>query len=564
VSRLRLRIASLCFLTVISMYMSLRSIFWNVDTYHEGDKFPGVVAAAQGLRLFTDASNQYGFVQTYLTVPLVDIFGPYLYLSRVLGFGVRVTVFLLTFLLVKDIVGKHFAWIALLLISFINPSWMILRQEYVGNGSTWPTSFGILFLLLALLFLKNGVKRHSLLTTAFAGFLSLIAWGCRLEFLTFWLVFSVSLITYRKRYSLTAPRLFQGWMLGSAIYFIGFFTILFRSQSIDAWFNQTILVWFSNPPAQPKIGIAWISMNIMNFAIIALLLPVIYFVLSSRRRVVKVIFFSILSTYITFASLISFYLIQLPSFHGVDFNAWALDIAYRSLFAPTNLLLLIALYSTFSNLRMISSKREFSEKEITQLAVMAIFVACLANLHLVYADYLYMFALPFFVTCVYFGFDKNRFNLLNDRMKHLFQFVIFFSVAVSLFMYSTKSAEVIYSYTTPSLKYLKTDNQSQQIHVDKVFLEIRNKVKPGTLRNYCINGLYSADTRGYLAADRWVWSLIPEQWLVARFDSVDRGDNLLVCAPSYRLSSMIDDLTNRGAVIRYFYHQDISLYRVVT
>ena len=543
--------------------MSLRSIFWNVDTYHEGDKFPGVVAAAQGLRLFADASNQYGYVQTYLTVPLVDIFGPYLYLSRVLGFGVRVSVFLLTFLLVKDIVGKHFAWIALLLISFINPSWMILGQEYVGNGSTWPTSFGILFLLLSLLFLKNGVNRNSLLTTAFAAFLSLMAWGCRLEFLTFWLIFSLSLVTYRKRYSLTAPLLFQGWMLGSTIYFIGFFTILFKSNSIEAWFNQTILVWFSNPPAQPKIGIAWILMNIMNFAVIALLLPVLYIFLNSRRLVVKVLFSSILVIYMTFASLISFYLIQLPKFHGVDFNAWALDIAYRSLFAPTNLLLLIALYSTFSNLRIIHSKKEFFEKEITQIAVVAIFMACLVNLHLVYADYLYMFALPFFITCVFLLFDKDRFDLLNNQMKHLFQFVIFFFVAVSLFMYSTKSAEVIYSYATPSLKHLKTDNQSQQIHVDKVFLEIRNKVKPGTLRNFCINGLYSADTRGYLAADKWVWSLIPEQWLVARFESIDIGDNLLVCAPSYRLSSMLEDLTNSGAVIHYFNHQGISLYRVV-
>ena len=57
----------------ISFAMNYLACFWNVDTYHEGDKFPSALAASLGNNLFTEVNNQYGFIPTYITVPSVAV-----------------------------------------------------------------------------------------------------------------------------------------------------------------------------------------------------------------------------------------------------------------------------------------------------------------------------------------------------------------------------------------------------------------------------------------------------------------------------------------------------------
>jgi hypothetical protein len=118
--------------------MNFATVFWSVDTYHEGDKFPSIVGAVEGLSIFSEVNNQYGFVSTYLSVPFIEAFGAYLIVNRIVGFCIK----LLTFLVAGAILVKYFkstqVWGLLLVVSLLNPAWSVLGFEFVGNGSTWP------------------------------------------------------------------------------------------------------------------------------------------------------------------------------------------------------------------------------------------------------------------------------------------------------------------------------------------------------------------------------------------------------------------------------------------
>jgi hypothetical protein len=79
---------------------------------------------------------------------------------------------------------------------------------------------------------------------------------------------------------------------------------------------------------------------------------------------------------------------------------------------------------------------------------------------------------------------------------------------------------------------------------------------------FCITGLYSVNSKGFLGADQWVWNLQPEAWMVPRILKPRQGDLLVVCNLSPGELALFKDKVANGDYVLSQTYDGLELYTV--
>jgi hypothetical protein len=545
------------------------AVFWNVDTYHEGDKYPSIIEMAQGGVIFRDVNHIYGFLMTIINFPLVRFFGNYLIITRISGFIIQMLLVLISYKLFRIFVSLSVSRNLTLLMLGISNAWSWINPNIGASGNTWPTHYGMLFVSCSLLLIiqKPKSSKAGVVIFGVAGFLSAVAWSARLEFLSVWFLQTLAIAWIVFQHKSVKFQSLMSWLFGSLGYFCISLFLMQMSGSLEGWFEQTIKVWYSDPPAQPSFNLGWLVINGFSFFAVMALPIMIYFIsyqalksnwnLSKQAFAISGIFILWILIGVAFSDL---------TIGKYPVNAWVLGVIERGLFGFASVFVFVFVLSlVFAKNKIIKNAySSLSVQDKSQFVIVSSTCAGLLSLfHIVNADYLFMSITPF--VCFFLlvagkllpNYDKETFfNALNLSCK------IIVILSVMLFVPKTIASDN-YKYKTPLLKGMIDQDFVRGIRTDQNFYSIKKAVGNGKLWTFCLSGLYSVTDRGFISEDKWVWNLEPESWMVPRIEKPRKGDVMLVCNLSMGEKKIFDRRLASGefALLENLYGMD--LYTVI-
>lgn len=559
------------FYVAIIFLISIRfiAVFWNVDTYHEGDKYPSVIEMAQGGVIFRDVNHIYGFLMTVINFPLVKFFGNYLIVTRLSGFIIQMLLVIVSYRLFKNFVSLSVSRNLTLLLLGISNAWSWINPSIGASGNTWPTHYGMLCVCISLLLVIHNSKSFKTEVVLFgiAGFMSAVAWSARLEFVTVWFLQTLAITWIIFQYKSVKIQSLISWLFGSIGYFSVSLLLMQMSGSLEGWFEQTIKVWYSDPPAQPSFNLGWLVINGFSFFAVMVLPLLIYFIsykaLKSKWNLPK----QVLATSV---------IVILWILVGVAFsdftigkypvNAWVLGVIERGLYGFASIFVCFFLLSlVFAKNKKI--KNEYNTLIVQDKSKFLIVASTCAGLfslfHIVNADYLFMSITPFIC---FFLFVAGR--LFPDDNKETFFKALDLSckiiviLSVMLFVPKTVASDN-YNYKTPLLKGMIDQDFDRGLRTDQNFYSIKKAIGNERLWTFCVSGLYSVSDRGFISEDKWVWNLQPESWMAPRIEKPQTGDVMLVCNLSLGEKKIFDRRLASGefALLENLFGMD--LYKVV-
>ena len=511
------------------------AVFWNVDTYHEGDKYPSIIEMAQGGVIFRDVNHIYGFLMTIVNFPLVKVFGNYLIVTRLSGFIIQMLLVIVSYRLFKNFVSLSVSRNLTLLLLGISNAWSWINPNIGASGNTWPTHYGMLFVSFSLLLIIKKPKSFKAEVVIFgiAGFLSAVAWSARLEFITVWFLQTLAIAWIVFQYKSIKIQSLIIWLFGSAGYFSISLLLMQMSGSLEGWFEQTIKVWFSEPPAQPSFNLGWLVINGFSFFAVMVLPVMIYLMsyqaLKSKWNLAKLIFVISGIVILWFLIGVAFSDFTIGKY---PVNAWVLGVIERGLFGFASIFVCVFLLSlVFAKNKKI--KKTYSALVVQDKSNFVIVGSTCAGLfslfHIVNADYLFMSITPFICFFLFAAgklfpdYDKETFfKALNLSCK------IIVILSVMLFVPKTVASDN-YNYKTPLLKGMIDQDFDRGLRTDQNFYAIKKAIGSGKLWTFCVSGLYSVSDRGFISEDKWVWNLQPESWMAPRIEKPQTGDVMLVC-----------------------------------
>lgn len=553
------------FLTIFffsSLLMNLFVTFLNVDIYHEGDKFPSVIVMSDGGMIFRDVNNIYGFLVTVLQFPFVSIFGEYLLVSRLVGFVLKIAIIIVFALLLKKVSGLRISVFITSAWLVMTPSWTNLNVTRFTNGFSWPTHYGLFFVLSSILVLTYIVKdsKFASLKYSMSGFLMAVAWSARLEYIAAWSLIALILFVSSLRRDIVF-RDFFAWLFGSICFFVGSLSWLFYNGAIQDWFTQTVLVWISDPPAQPKMTASWIFMNAFSFVAIATLGCIAYgliYYFGTKS------FFGYFFSSLIIVALISAG-VSLKNFEFSDRNigAWLFEISNRGLLSFVNIYFAVGLFLSIKVLIRFFFK--INEKQYPTYVVLlsGINLSLLAMLHIVNADYIHMFILPYIIVTL--SFVKNFETIPNfDSQKMqsvLVASVILFS-SLSFVSFVRSAAKPIYPYQSQILSGLFDQDLKRRDSIDTTFSTVAKFSKNG-IWTFCISGLPVVSSGDFRSNDKWLWNLQPEAWMVERWFEVKENDYLYVCSLSKGEQDILERNLEIGLLQKTIDGDGFTIYRAL-
>lgn len=547
---------------VFSIGMNFFVTFLNVDIYHEGDKFPSVIVMSDGGMIFRDVNNIYGFLVTLVQFPFVSVFGEYLLVSRLVGFVFKLAIVLVFLLLLKKVLGIRSSIFAISAWLVFTPSWTNLNVTRFTNGFSWPTHYGLLFVLSSVLVLSSIRKssRFALISYFISGFLLAIAWSARLEYITTWLVTLVILFFFCLRNEIPFKNFFA-WLLGSFVFFFGSLLWLFKNNALQDWLNQTILVWISNPPAQPKMTITWILMNSFSFFAVASLTIIAFTLIYyfGPKSFAGYLLSGVITVGLIFTG------VRLKDFEILDKNigAWLFEISNRGLLGFVNLFFGIGLFISVKVLLGFFFKTEERHYSILMILLSGVNVSLLAMLHIVNADYIHMFVLPYIiVSLLFFSHLKRvpRVDLEKIRVVSLASVLLFSSFSAMSFVRS--AAAPLYPYQSQILSGLFDQDLKNRDSIDSTLSTVEKYSENG-IWTFCISGLPIVSTGDYRSNDKWLWNLQPEAWMVKRWYEVEENDFLYVCSLSKGEQDILDLNLGTGLLEKVADGDGFAIYRAL-
>ena len=557
------------FTAIVLVSMRFYSSLWNVDTYHEGDKYPSIIVMAQGGMIFKDVNHIYGFLMTFINFPFVKIFGNYLLVTRITGFITQILLIWISYLLFRMFVNLQTSrLIALLLLSIAN-AWSWINPNIGASGNTWPTHYGMFFTCASLLLLLNRSNRSNwnLLRFGAAGFLSATAWSARLEFIAVWLLQTLAIVLITLLYKNIKGRELASWVIGSTSYFTITLSFLHFNGAFNDWFIQTIKVWFSNPPAQPAFNLAWLLVNGVSFFAVATLPLGIFLITHVGTQKKWGMAMQFLAYTLLIIGWISFgQIFKTLEIGKYPINEWIGAIIRRGLFgfAPVFVFIFIASLVLVIKKKSRTAISNLGDLEKSNLLILV--STCLgvfSLFHIVNADYLVMSITPFICFSLFY---LKHFSVKFSRDHFLKSFNATLSVIIilsaALFIQKNVSSE-IYHYKTPILKGMIDHNVERGIDTDNNFQEIQTAVGSGKIWTFCILGLYSVNNEGFISNDKWVWNLQPEKWMAPRILQPKLGDVLLVCNLSSSEQTIFDQRVTKGEFTLLKQIHGMNLYKVI-
>ena len=491
----------------------------GVDPYHEGALFPSAVGVAEGLHIFSEVNNQYGFMYAVIQAPFLFFFGNYLLVSRIVGVIVLFISVIILYLLIRRIWSQQVSLLVALACAALNPSWSYLSITTLSRFGAWINQYGILLILVSvLLTLKVAEKRtqHPYLLLS-AGALSLLATFVRLDFFFVWVLQFLFLISSERKGKFTKKFLVL-WIVGGLLAGIISITYLLIIGSFSDFFNQLIMVWFSAPPNSAHLGLG----NLLTFSFSCLLF-LLYFIgihLLSRYRKSWL--------YITVFTLLTIFFLNLSLpilsrivLGGKIIGPYLQTSADGFLLNFSSVLVAILIIATFAYIR---SKRKVSSFSTSFLQITS--VGLLVQLHNVNSAYIFMLN-PVLLTWFMYWLAEHKET--NPKMMASLRNTFISLIAISLLIALSLTFQKTYSYKTGLLKGLTSNSIDTRNSIDSKFKLLDKYVSVGYLYFDCPYGLYAVSSNGLYTADKWTWNEIPNAWLKKSISRAKTGDFLLVC-----------------------------------
>jgi hypothetical protein len=545
---------------VAGLAMNFYSSLINVDVYHEGDKFPSIVSMSQGGMVFRDVNQMYGFLTTILSIPLTKILGAHLVAMRLTGF----IVLLVLTLLFARVLGFYISRNSAIFVAgswlIVSPSWANLNDPRFSNGFAWPTHYGMLFLFASILLWPRNFSFSQRINLRFflSSLFMAISWSARLEFIATWVLTSMFVFFLWKRREIKFQTI-SSWLLGGLTYFLTSVFWLFSQGALQDWYQQTVLVWFSNPPAQPKFTSIWLIMNAFSFLAIAGLgitcFLVIYFAKRSQFAA------SVLSIILILLSALVGERFELWQIGGYHAGAWIFEISNRVVLSPVNILFATGLVSSsFIIFNYITGKMtDKFQIDIVFLAV--INVSLLSMLHITNADYIHMFVMPFVVVSVWFAKTlvfNSSVSWKQIQAPLVTTVLVFALIATGGFI--SGAVKPLSAYKSETLRGLFDQNPVIRDAIDTKMNTVANFSKDG-IWSFCISGLPTIARGEYLGKDKWVWNLEPEPWMIERWTKIKKNDFMYVCALSPGESSLLAQNLKSQRIVKVTEGDGFSIYQ---
>lgn len=528
---MKLRDLSLFLYASLGIFMNFFVALVNVDIYHEGDKFPSLVVMSDGGMIFRDVNNIYGFFQTLFQLPLIEFFGAQLIVSRLAGYVVKLLVTIAFVYLLTSFTNTRLAIFAGATWLVITPAWTNLLSEKFTNGFAWPTHYGVLFLLLSILLYPRKDSLSSIRRSLFflSSFSLAVAWSARLEFVASWIACLVILSIQFRRKVISRTEL-VAWISGGTTFFVISLTWLLHNGALWGWYEQTILAWFSNPPAQPKMTVVWFGMNLFSFfgiAALGLLCLFVFFRMGDRKILSSLISVSLILTFIALGNNLKDF--KFSSYHP---GAWFFEMSNRGLLSFVNVFFAFGLFSSCIVIYNFVLRRNSYQNAEQIILISALNISLLAMLHIVNADYLHMFIFTYVVSSVWL-FSQVKF--LNSAAQRKFYNSIIASVSVfailAIYSFAQSAVRPTFPYATQILSGLRDQSESSRDSIDLTMATVAKYSSKG-IWSFCISGLPTVATGSYASMDKWLWNLQPEPWMLKRWAKVEAGDFMYVCSLS--------------------------------
>lgn len=559
--------------TGIIVLQVLVSSRWNVDPYHEGALFPSSVGMAQGKVIFRDVNNQYGSLVAIFNAPFHFLFGNHLLVSRLVSAATFLFTAYLTFILLRVYLTRTQAHAISLFWLVLSPTWAWFPGRDSMTPAAWPNHFAVMLTLVSFILLRkvtSGQLRYSKQIVFVSGWAAFFVTQARFELYILWLI-QLAIISIFVRKKTIDKNVFRFWLLGSTVAASVNFSYLSLNSALGDWFNQTIKVWFSNPPDQPTVNL---NFFIFNFASFFLLLSILFLIMAANWIFSRYGLPSWLS--ILFVSLLIFLLSEVPRFlpilrvgNSFEFKSWSQHIFDMILFSPINLIYtmgaLLLLFHAVTRFSSISSPELFSLKtnfDTVYLGGMAIgFILLIHNFNAPYTGITVAPFLGYLAAAI--QLDKSKLNSfrkkINDQVRNLFVSFSLISSCLFLFNLSQQTSH----FQTPLLKGITTFDSEYRDFVDERFSVIAEHTDPGKLWMMCITGLYTVSMNGYMGADEWSWNLQPELWMQDRPLQASAGDSLVTCKLSRGEKERITQLEQRQRIVPVYTSDDLVIYRVL-
>ena len=540
---------------IVSLLISLTAIRVGVDPYHEGALFPSAVGLAEGLSVFQDVNNQYGFMYAVIQAPFIQIFGNYLLLHRIVGVFVFVFNTYLAFRIMRNKLSLQLSLFATLLLCAINPSWSYLSGSSLGGYGIWINQYGITFTLLSVLILFKivGKSENSHRLIFLSSFISFCGAFVRLEFAAVWtlqLVF-LSIGGLHKQLKLKDSAI---WVSGGFSALSLGVVFLLLTDGLSEAIAQLVKVWFSAPPNSAHLGLGNL-LTLLSSCLLFIFLVVI----------VKIAFrFKYSLFWATFAIIGSLSTLRMALPHLINFEIFGkmvgpyLDTSVDGLllnYSSILFLTILALIFFEVRTRNLGVNFESGFLLLTSLGLMA-------QLHNINSAYIYMLN-PVFLACILIYFHQERPRMLNSKFTKPVITTLSILVTVSLANGLYLTSKPIYSYQTPVLKGMASNDIAVRDEIDKKFLILKNSVTGQNLFMDCPNGLYSVSEEGLMNADKWTWNEIPEKWRLASLSTAKPGQFVLQCGGGTNHVAQYAAWKRLGVIASVDEAQNFHLYKIL-
>ena len=554
--RMRLNLPSfyVAFLFGLVVIENLVASLWNVDPYHEGALFTTAVGMADGLSVFEEINQQYGFLGPLLVSCLLRVFGNYLIVERLFGFALIMTIAFLFFLNLRRVTSKVISQLLVITWLAISPIWSWPFGYPALSGGYWPNQLGIAFVLTGLLLLQK-----SKWLVALSGFLVFISSQARMEFIFVWFFMTLAVLLSKK-----IPRGY--WLLGNLTAIISVYLYLSLYSSIREWFDQTLRVWTLDPPGVPEVDINFFLYNFINFAgvsIMGLVLILSAFVFST---IFKQIWVAVIAE-----SALILILLYIPNLIKVNLFIGNYDVFAsgkyffaNTLFSYINIsMLLMFVFFVFLALK----KRERIYQEVARgnsplPILMAASIGLLGLFHNFNPDYTQM-VWPIFALLA-----MHLLRIQPDFPFKLFSFKSFSVLSIGLILSSSATfiyhgLDQVHPYQTQMLKGLYGGSKMQVQGLDHSYKLIEDSVTRNRMLMMCQVGLLSVNDEGYLGSDKWSWNQQPAEMIANRLERLEVGSTILACNLNSKDNANLNKLKSLNVLTVIEENLDFSLYRVI-
>ena len=541
------------FLGVV-VIQNLVASLWNVDPYHEGAIFATAVGMADGLSVFREINQQYGFLGPLLVSCLLRIFGNYLIVERLFGFTLIMTIAFLFYLNLRRIASKITSQLLAITWLAISPIWSWPFSYSALSGGYWPNHLGIALVLIGLLLLQKS-KWFIFL----AGFLVFISSQARIEFFFVWFFMTLAILLSKK-----VGRIY--WLSGNLMAIVFICLYLQNNLSTQDWFNQTLRVWTLDAPDVPKVSLNFFIFNSINFVGVSVIGLILFLAAVYFSTVFKKFWLAVMAE-----STLIILLLFIPSVIKFNFFIGNYDVfaAGRYFFANTlfsyvNISMLVMFVSIvfFILKRWGRVYQDVVRGDPLLLILMATSFGLLALFHNFNPDYTQM---------VWPVFALLLIKLQKVQPNFLFKFIRSKSLLVlALSLIFSSSAAFIshaldqtHPYRTEMLRGLYGQSDKQVQELDRSYKLIEDNVSKGKMLMVCYTGLLSVSDQGYLGSDKWSWNLQPPVMISNRLDRLEINSTILACKLNNQDSSDLSKLESLNVLSIIAKNEYFTLYRVV-